>query len=151
LDPLQRNARVRRLREVLRDLQARRLLRRLPDRAGRHQLRHALLAEAISGELLSSERCELHGWVAKLMAGWNHPGVATHIAEHFAAARREAEELRWRVIAGRQVDAVYAPAEAASHWQRAVALSASAPITRLVEGWPACTPLLRTRLFLLRC
>jgi DNA-binding CsgD family transcriptional regulator len=121
------------VREALRDLLTRWLLRR-PDDAGRHQLRHALLGEAIGGELLPSERAELHARIADTLAEWNDPSLAAQIATHLAAAGRPADELRWRVIAGRHADAVFAPAEAAQHWQRAVALSANAPITEVVEG-----------------
>jgi predicted ATPase len=121
------------VREALRDLLARRLLRR-PDHTGRHHLRHALLAQAVAGELLPSERQELHLRTADLMADWNDPGVAAQIAEHYAASVRPADELRWRVLAGRQADAVYASTEAAMHWQRAVALCTQAPLTQQVEG-----------------
>jgi DNA-binding CsgD family transcriptional regulator len=121
------------VRDALRDLLGRRLLRR-PDGAGRHQLRHALLGEAISGELLPSERAELHARVADMLADGHDPSLAAQIAAHLAAAGRSADELRWRVIAGRRADAVFAPAEAALHWQRAVALSADAPISLVVEG-----------------
>jgi predicted ATPase len=121
------------VRYALRDLLGRRLLRR-PDGAGRHQLRHALLGEAISGELLPSERAELHARIADMLADGHDASLAAQIAAHLAAAGRPADELRWRVIAGRHADAVFAPAEAAQHWQRAVALSADAPITQTVEG-----------------
>jgi DNA-binding CsgD family transcriptional regulator len=123
----------REVREALRDLLARRLLRR-PDATGRHQLRHALLGEAISGELLPSERAELHARVADTLADWNDPSLAAQIAAHLAAAGRPGDELRWRVRAGRHADAVFASSEAAQQWQRAVALSADAPITHVVEG-----------------
>jgi predicted ATPase len=121
------------VREALRDLLARRLLRR-PDATGRHQLRHALLGEAISGELLPSERAELHARIADTLADGNDDNLAAEIAEHLAAASRPADELRWRVRAGRHADAVFAYAEAAQQWQRALALSAGAPITLTVEG-----------------
>ena len=47
------------VRAALRELLAQRLLRQ-PDQAGRVQLRHALLAEAITADLLASDRRELH-------------------------------------------------------------------------------------------
>jgi DNA-binding CsgD family transcriptional regulator/tetratricopeptide (TPR) repeat protein len=121
------------VRQALRDLRTRRLLRR-PDGAGRHQLRHSLLGEAIYGDLLPSERSELHGRVADLMEDWHDPSVAAQIAEHVAAAGRPGDELGWRVRAARYADAVYAFREAAEHWQRAVALSDDVPITQTVEG-----------------
>jgi predicted ATPase len=121
------------VRDALRDLLARRLLRR-PNDAGRHQLRHALLGEAITGELLPSERAELHARIADTLADWNDPSLAAQIAEHLAAAGRPEDELRWRVRAGRHAEAVFAYAETAQQLQRAVTLSADAPITQLVEG-----------------
>ena len=124
---------AREVRGALRNLLAQWLLRR-PDEAGRHQLRHALLGEAISGELLPSERAELHARIADTLADWHDPNLAAQIATHLAAAGRPDDELRWRVIAGRHADAVFAPTEAAQHWQRAVALTADAPITQVVEG-----------------
>jgi hypothetical protein len=74
-------------------LLARRLLRR-PDRAGRHQLRHALLADAIAAELLPSEQAKLHGELADLMTEWNESSMAAEIATHLAAADRPIDELR---------------------------------------------------------
>jgi predicted ATPase len=121
------------VREALRDLLARRLLRR-PDRAGRHQLRHALLADAITAELLPSERARLHGELADLMTEWNESSVAAEIATHLAAADRPVDELRWRVIAARHADTVYASTEAAEHWQRAVALTVDDPVDQTTEG-----------------
>jgi DNA-binding CsgD family transcriptional regulator len=121
------------VREALRDLLARRLLRG-DDRTSVQQLRHALLAEAISSDLLPGERGELHARVAELMADRNDPGPAAQIAEHYAAANRPTDELRWRVRAGRHADAVFAAGEAAEHWQRALDLSADAPTTQTVEG-----------------
>lgn len=119
--------------DALRDLRGRRLLRR-PDSAGRHQPRHALLAEALSADLLPGERAELHARAAELLAGWNDLGVAAEIAAHWAAAGRRREELRWRVVAGRHADAVFASAEAAAQWQRAIALTTDYPTDSVVQG-----------------
>ena len=121
------------VREALRDLLLARLLRR-PDRAGGHQLRHALLAEAINSELLPGERRELHARVAELMAGWPDSGLAAEIAAHFAEAEIPNEELRWRVLAGREAEAVYASKEAAGHWRRAITLWDQVPEPEAVTG-----------------
>jgi DNA-binding CsgD family transcriptional regulator len=109
------------VRQALRDLLSLRLLRD-PDAAGRHQLRNALLAEAVAGRLLPGERRELHVRVAELMVDSTDPGAAAQIAQHFAAAGRTAEELHWRVLAGQQAGGVYASAQAADHWRRVIAL-----------------------------
>jgi DNA-binding CsgD family transcriptional regulator len=121
------------VRDALRDLIGRRLIRH-PDHAGRYQLRHALLAEAISHELLHSERVELHIRIAELMADWNDTSVAAEIATHLAAAGRDSDELVWRVRAARRADAVFASKEAAEHWERGITLTADAPPTLVVEG-----------------
>jgi hypothetical protein len=69
------------------------------------QLRHALLAEAVAGDLLVDERRELHVRIAHLLAAWHGPAMAADIAEHFAAANRPSDELRWRAIAAREAEA----------------------------------------------
>jgi DNA-binding CsgD family transcriptional regulator len=109
------------MRDVLRDLLSRLLLRR-PDRAGMHQLRHALLAEALIEEMLPSVRRELHGKVAGLLLERNDRTVAAEIAEHLAAAARPRDELRWRAIAAQEADTVFASREASANWQRVIAL-----------------------------
>lgn len=123
----------REVREALRDLLARRLLRK-PDAAGRHQLRHALLAEAVSDRLLPSERRELHAQTAGLIAAREDPSAAAAVAEHYEAARQPTEELMWRIRAGRQADAVFAAKEAGQHWRRALELSVDVPQTGTVAG-----------------
>jgi tetratricopeptide (TPR) repeat protein len=121
------------VRSLLRDLAARRLLRR-PDAAGRHLLRHALLGDVVADTLLPSERAEMHCRIADLMAGWSEPELAADIAEHYARAGMTGEELRWRVAAGQRADAVYAPVEAARHWLRVVRLSESHSVNDRVDG-----------------
>jgi tetratricopeptide (TPR) repeat protein len=121
------------VRSSLRDLAARRLLRR-PDAAGRHFLRHALLGDVVADTLLPSERAEMHCRIADLMAGWSEPELAADIAEHYAGAGLTGEELRWRVAAGQHADAVYAPVEAARHWLRVVRLSESLSVNDRVGG-----------------
>jgi hypothetical protein len=116
------------VRNALRELLRQRLRR--PDHAGRHQLRHALLAEAVSGDLLPSERAQLHRNVADRMADSNDSSYAAQIAEHLAAADRPSDEVRWRVGAGQQANQMFA----ANHWRRAIVLTANAPSSQVVEG-----------------
>jgi predicted ATPase len=111
---------VREVQAALPDLASRRLLPGSEESSG-VQLRHALLAEAVVGDLLVDERRDLHVRIAQLMAALHGPAVAADIAEHFAAANRPREELRWRAIAARE--AKYASREAAVHRRRALALS----------------------------
>ena len=112
---------AREVREALRDLLSRRLLR-APDAAGRHQLRHALLGEAIGNDMLPGARRDLHLSLARMLADRDDPALAAQIAEHLAATGRSGEELRWRVVAARQAEAALAAAEASAHWQRVLEL-----------------------------
>ncbi len=121
------------VREALRDLLSARLLRQ-PDSAGRYQLRHALLGEAVGSELLADERLEMHGRVAELMESWGDTTMAAQIAEQLDGAKRPGKELRWRLIAAQHAEAVYAWNEALAQWQRALALWNDAPDTGSVHG-----------------
>ena len=109
------------LREAMRALLSQRLLR-APDAAGRHQLRHALLAEAVSRDMLPGARREVHLKVANMMAGHAGRASAAQIAEHLTSAGRPDDELHWRVIAAQEAEAVFAAGEASAQWRRAVAL-----------------------------
>jgi len=109
------------LRNAIRDLLSRRLLR-APDAAGRHELRHALLAEAVSRDMLPGARRDLHLEFANMMAGRAGRASAAQIAEHLTGAARPDDELHWRVIAAQEAETVFAAREAAAHWRRAVAL-----------------------------
>jgi predicted ATPase len=109
------------VREALRNLLSRRLLR-APDAHGRHQLRHALLGEAISDDMLPGARRDVHLSLARMMADRDDLSLAAQIAEHLAAAGRPGEELRWRVVAARQAEATLAATEASAHWQRVIEL-----------------------------
>jgi DNA-binding CsgD family transcriptional regulator len=89
---------------------------------GRHRARHALLAEAAAARLLPGERRGLHERLAAtLQAGGD--ALAAEAADHWAAAGRDAEELRARLTAARAAEQVSGYAEAAAHWQRAIELA----------------------------
>jgi tetratricopeptide (TPR) repeat protein len=118
---------------ALRELAASWLLRR-PDQAGRHQLRHALLAEAVASELLPSARQRLHGAVSDVLADLNDQTLAAEVAEHLRAAGRATDELRWRIRAARQAEALFAFHDAADQWLRAVELWKRARRDSTVEG-----------------
>ena len=109
------------VRAALRDLLSRRLLRAV-DAAGRHQIRHALLAEAVSSVMLPDDRRDLHLKVADSLSSRNERALAAQIAAHLAAASRPDKELRWRVIAAEEAETVFASKEAAGQWQRVIML-----------------------------
>jgi DNA-binding CsgD family transcriptional regulator len=104
-------------------------LRELDDRSlaetaagGRHRARHALLAEAAAARLLPGEHRGLHERLAvTLEAGGD--ALAAEAADHWAAAGRDAGELRTRLTAARAAEQVSGYAEAAAHWQRAIELA----------------------------
>ena len=50
--------------------------------------RHALLAEAISADLLVDERRQLHAGVAQALESLGDPALAAEIAGHWAAAEQ---------------------------------------------------------------
>ncbi|MEP7022417.1 MAG: AAA family ATPase [Actinomycetota bacterium] len=83
--------------------------------------RHMLLAEAVAADLLPGERLVLHERIARVLQAAGGP-LAAEAAGHWAAAGRAAEELPARVLAARAAERVFAFAEAAAHWQRAVLL-----------------------------
>jgi DNA-binding CsgD family transcriptional regulator/tetratricopeptide (TPR) repeat protein len=104
----------------LRDLYEHRLVQRTAD--GDLQLPHVLLAEATCADLTAIELRDWHRRIAECLATPDDRALASEVAEHYAAAGLDVEELRWRARAGRHADAVYAPVEAAQHWQRVLAL-----------------------------
>ncbi len=100
------------VRLALRDLDAARLLAAPDD--GWYRPRHALLAEAVTADLLSGERIILHERVARALEATGDGTLAAEVAGHWAAASRPREELRARLTAARAAEQVVAFADAAS-------------------------------------
>jgi DNA-binding CsgD family transcriptional regulator/tetratricopeptide (TPR) repeat protein len=125
--------RVDEVRVGLRELLDERLIQR-PDERGAYRVRHALLAEAITTDLLPGDRSDVHGRIAQAMAAWSDDQVANEIADHYSAAGRTAPELPWRIRAAGRADAVFAPREAATQWLRAINAWDQRPPTALVAG-----------------
>ena len=120
------------IRRALRELADRRLLR-----AGTEQglrLSHALLAEVVTMGLLPDEVRDWHRRVAEAMARQDNMDAAGAVAEHFRYAGLDLEELRWRLLAARQCQLVFARAEAAEHWVRAITLLESPLAPSVPEG-----------------
>jgi DNA-binding CsgD family transcriptional regulator/tetratricopeptide (TPR) repeat protein len=88
---------------------------------GTFRFRHALLAEAIYATILPGEREELHARLAEELARAGE-AKAAELAPHWAAAGRNTEALTASVEAAREAQAVFAPAEAFAHLERALAL-----------------------------
>ena len=98
-------------------------------------VRHAILAEVVVGGL-APERCaELHSAVAAALERRSSSRSSAEIADHWQAAGRATEELKTRMEAAEQAEAVYAYVDAARHWERAVDLClATAPSGLDVSG-----------------
>ena len=106
---------------ALRDLKTLRLLR-VGAEHSLHALRHALLAEAVVADMLPVERAAVHRRLAMSQSALGGTGVAAEVAEHWRGAGLVEEELRWRVRAAREAEAIYAAEEASEHWLRAIEL-----------------------------
>jgi DNA-binding CsgD family transcriptional regulator/tetratricopeptide (TPR) repeat protein len=101
----------------------------VPDPGGGegYVFRHALLAEAVYGELLPGERVRLHtALAAALEAGFEGEGPpasrAARLAYHWAAAGDQPRALTASLAAAAAAEQVYAFAEAQLQLERALAL-----------------------------
>ena len=117
----------------LRELAAARLLADADGR-GAHRPRHALLAEAVTAELLPGERVVFHERLAEALQTLGDDTAAAEVAGHWAAAGRAAEELPARVRAAEAAEHVFDYAEAARHWQRAIELFEQVPDPEQLAG-----------------
>jgi DNA-binding CsgD family transcriptional regulator/tetratricopeptide (TPR) repeat protein len=120
------------VRTAVRDLAGAWLLAVLADAGLRP--RHALLAEAVAGELLPSERVSLHERIAGALEAMGGEALAAEAAGHWAAAGCKAEELQARLTAARAAEQVFAYGDAAGHWQRAIELCEAEPDADLGDG-----------------
>ena len=111
----------------LREAVDRGLLRITPmEQAGQevYEFRHALLQEAVYGELLPAQRARLHGAYASVLASLPAavPQFAAELAEHWYRARQPGEALAWAVRAADRAERVYAHGEAVRHCERVLEL-----------------------------
>jgi DNA-binding CsgD family transcriptional regulator/tetratricopeptide (TPR) repeat protein len=120
------------VRTAVRDLTAARLLGAPAD--GGHRPRHALLAEAVAAELLPGEQVVLHERIAQSLQAMGDDMLAAEAAGHWAAAGHSEEELTARLAAARAAEQVFAYADAATHWQRAIELCQGEPGADLGQG-----------------
>ena len=111
----------------LREAVDRGLLRITPmEQAGQevYEFRHALLQEAVYGELLPAQRARLHGAYASVLASLPTavPQFAAELAEHWYRAGQPGEALAWAVRAADRAERVYAHGEAARYCERVLEL-----------------------------
>jgi DNA-binding CsgD family transcriptional regulator len=110
--------------DALREAVAHQLL--VPDGDHGYAFRHALLREAIYGDLLPGERTRLHARLAELLADERRladvPGTAAELAHHSLASHDIPGAFAASVAAGREAERLAAPAEAHRHYDLALSL-----------------------------
>jgi DNA-binding CsgD family transcriptional regulator len=87
--------------------------------------RHALLREAVYGDLLPGERTRLHATMSSLLAEEQRlavPGTAAELAQHCLASHDIPGAFAASVRAGEEAERLGAPAEAHRHYDQALAL-----------------------------
>ncbi len=98
----------------------------VPDRGTEgYVFRHALLREAVYGDLLPGERTRLHATMCSLLADEPRlavPGTAAELAQHCLASHDIPGAFAASVRAGDEAERLGAPAEAHRHYDQALAL-----------------------------
>jgi DNA-binding NarL/FixJ family response regulator len=85
-----------------------------------YRFRHALLREAVYGDLMPGERTRLHARLASLLA--DRPGAAAELAHHSMASHDIPGAFAASVRAGTEAERLGAPAEAHRHYDLALEL-----------------------------
>jgi len=97
----------------------------VPDGEEGYVFRHALLREAVYGDLLPGERTRLHATMCLLLADEQRlttPGTAAELAQHCLASHDIPGAFAASVRAGDEAQRLGAPAEAHRHYDQALAL-----------------------------
>ena len=100
---------------------------------GRYAFRHALLQEAVYGDLLPGEQVRLHTAYARVLAS-EPEGVAAELAHHCLASHDLVGALAALVRAADEAAAVLAPAEVLRHLTSALKLWERVPDPTAVTG-----------------
>jgi DNA-binding NarL/FixJ family response regulator len=106
-----------------------------------YRFRHALLQEAVYGDLLPGERNRLHSTYARLLTG---PGSAAERAHHCLASHDLSGALAALVEAATDARSASAPAETLSHLTQAIEIWEQIPDAPEVAGIDRIDLLLRT-------
>jgi DNA-binding CsgD family transcriptional regulator/tetratricopeptide (TPR) repeat protein len=96
-----------------------------------YRFRHALLQEAVYGDLLPGERSRVHATYARLLA---ESGSPAELAHHAVASHDLAGALDALVRAANDATAVSAPAEALGHLTQALGLWDQVPDAAAIAG-----------------
>jgi DNA-binding NarL/FixJ family response regulator len=105
-----------------------------------YAFRHALMQEAVYGDLLPGERVRLHGTYARLLAG---VGPAAELAYHRRASHDVPGALDASLRAAAEAEASLAPAEALGHFEQALSLWEQVPEAAAVSRTDQVELLLR--------
>ncbi|MGH3437683.1 MAG: helix-turn-helix transcriptional regulator [Sciscionella sp.] len=92
-----------------------------------YSFRHALLREAVYGDLLPGERVRLHARYAAALACDSGPGVAAALAHHSLQSHALPQALAASVAASKEAERQAAPAEALRHIEQALQLWDAVP------------------------
>ncbi len=100
---------------------------------GSYTFRHALLQEAVYGDLLPGQQVRLHAAYARLLAA-DPGGAAAELAHHCLASHDLVGALAASVRAAEEAEAVLAPAESLRHLSNALRLWERVPEPAAVAG-----------------
>jgi len=89
-----------------------------------YRFRHALLAEAVYGDLLPGERVRMHASYVEALASGRANGTAAELARHARSAHDLSTAVDASIRAGDEAMSVGGPDEAADHFQTAIELLA---------------------------
>jgi DNA-binding CsgD family transcriptional regulator len=93
-----------------------------------YAFRHALVREAVYGDLLPGERVRLHASYAKVLVGeQGNRGVAAALAHHSMESHAMPQALSASVVAAEEAERLGAPAESLRHLERALRLWDAVP------------------------
>jgi DNA-binding CsgD family transcriptional regulator len=109
----------------------------VPDGPEGYVFRHALLREAVYGDLLPGERTRLHATMSSLLADEQRlsmPGTAAELAQHCLASHDIPGAFAASVAAGKEAERLGAPAEAHHHYDQALALWERVPEPEKAAG-----------------
>jgi eukaryotic-like serine/threonine-protein kinase len=98
-----------------------------------YRFSHALIRNALSEELNSAQRAQLHLKIGEVLEELYESDIEAHVAElahHFRAAGDAKKAVDYSIRAGEAAGAVFAYEQAVAHWEAALELMAEGPEDR---------------------